>query len=135
MAEIERVNGHRPSGLLHLLDPSLKLAPHPQQDEVDFDLETGLSSIVRLSSKVPEDAFSARALGVEREGNAVLLGKDGILVTIGYLVVDAHAISIQIKGGGKCRQKLWDTTMNPGWHSSMLFRSDNFHCRKLFVSK
>ena len=106
MAEIERVNGHRPSGLLHLLDPSLKLAPHPQQDEVGFDLETGLSSIVRLSSKVPADAFSARALGVEREGNAVLLGNDGILVTIGYLVVDAHAISLQVKGGGKVQAEI-----------------------------
>ena len=89
---------------------------------MDFDLEAGLSSVVRLSSKVPEDAFSARALGVEREGNAVLLGNDGILVTIGYLVVDAHAISLQAKAGGMCRQKLWGTTMNPGWHSSMLYR-------------
>ena len=95
MVELEQVNGHRPSGLLNLLDPSLKLAPHTRQEEVDFDLEAGLSSVVRLSSKVPEDAFSARALGVEREGNAVLLGNDGILVTIGYLVVDAHAISLQ----------------------------------------
>ena len=60
MTETGKINGHRPSGLLHLLDPSLKLAPHPQQDQVDFDLESGLSAVVRLSSNVPEEAFSAR---------------------------------------------------------------------------
>ena len=40
---------------------------------MDFDLVDGLSSIVRLSSEVPEDAFSARSLGTERQGNAILL--------------------------------------------------------------
>ena len=69
------------------------------EDEVDFDLELGLSAVVRLSSNVPEEAFSARVLGTEREGNAILLGKDNILVTIGYLVVDAHTITLQAKGG------------------------------------
>ena len=101
MAGIERVNGHRPNGLLDLLDPSLKLAPHPKQDEVEFDLEIGLSSVVRLSSKVPEDAFSSRTLGTERQGNAVLFGNDGILVTIGYLVVDAQTIALKAKGGSE----------------------------------
>ena len=106
MTGIERVNGHRPSGLLHLLDPTLKLAPHPQKDEVDFDLEIGLSAVVRLSSKVPEDAFSARTLGTERQGNAVLFGNDGILVTIGYLVVDAHTITLQAKGSSEVQAEL-----------------------------
>ena len=41
MAGSKRVNGHRPSGLLHALDPSLKLAPHPTQEDVGFDLDAG----------------------------------------------------------------------------------------------
>jgi len=106
MTEIGKINGHRPSGLLHLLDPSLKLAPHPKENEVDFDLELGLSAVVRLSSNVPEEAFSARVLGTEREGNAILLGKDNILVTIGYLVVDAHTITLQAKGGQKVQAEI-----------------------------
>ena len=73
MAGPQRVNGHRPNGLLNILDPSLKLAPHPTQEDVDFDLVDGLSSIVRLSSEVPGNAFSARSLGTERQGNAILL--------------------------------------------------------------
>ena len=99
MAGIERANGHRPTGLLHLLDPSLKLAPHPKQEDLDFDLNKALDSVVRLTSEVPEDAFSARTLGIEREGNAVLISDDGLLLTIGYLVVDARTITIKANGG------------------------------------
>ena len=106
MAGIEKANGHRPSGLLHLLDPSLKLAPHPQQDELDFDLDMALASSVRLSAEVSEDAFSARTLGTERQGNAVLLNSDGILLTIGYLVVDAHSITLNARGGQQVQAEL-----------------------------
>ncbi len=106
MAGPQRVNGHRPNGLLNILDPSLKLAPHPTQEEVDFDLVDGLSSIVRLSSKVSEDAFSARSLGTERQGNAILLNDEGILLTIGYLVVDAHVIALRASGGQDVRAEI-----------------------------
>lgn len=99
MAEIERANGHRPSGLLHLLDPALRLAPHPHQDDVDFDLATVLSSVVRLSSRVPQEAFSSRMLGTFRQGNGVHIGRDGLILTIGYLVVDATSISLYVTGG------------------------------------
>ena len=71
---------------------------------MDFDLVDGLSSIVRLSSKVPEDAFSARSLGTERQGNAILLDDEGILLTIGYLVVDAHVITLHATGGQDVRR-------------------------------
>ncbi len=99
MSGIERANGHRPSGLLHLLDPSLKLAPHPKQEDVGFDLATTLSSVLRLDSEVPETAYSARTLGTERHGNAILIGDEGYCLTIGYLVVDARRITLAAYGG------------------------------------
>ena len=99
MPSTKRTNGHRPTGLLHLLDPSLKLAPHPKQDDLSFDLYNALDAVVRLTAEVPEDAFSAKTLGQEREGNAVLINEDGLLLTIGYLVVDARSITIKAYGG------------------------------------
>lgn len=106
MAGIKKANGHRPSGLLHLLDPSLKLAPHPRQDEVSFNLENTLNSVVRLSAEVPEDSFSARTLGTERQGNAVLVSDDGLLLTIGYLVVDARTINLHGVNGQDVKAEL-----------------------------
>jgi S1-C subfamily serine protease len=99
MAVIERANGHRPTGLLHILDPSLKLASHPKQENLEFDLFKALDSVVRLTAEISEDAFSAQTLGTEREGNAILISKDGLLLTIGYLVVDARSITIKAYGG------------------------------------
>ena len=95
MAGTKRTNGHRPTGLLHLLDPALKLAPHPKQENLNFDLNDVLNAVVRLTAKIPEDAFSAKTLGKEREGNAVLISEEGLLLTIGYLVVDARSITIK----------------------------------------
>ena len=99
MPGTKRTNGHRPTGLLHLLDPSLKLAPHPKQEDLSFDLYNALDAVVRLTAEIPEDAFSAKTLGQEREGNAVLINEDGLLLTIGYLVVDARSITIKAYGG------------------------------------
>ena len=94
----QRLNGHRPTGLLHLLDPALKLANHPEENNYNFDLYAALDSVVRLESKVPETAFSAQTLGTERDGSAVLINHDGILLTIGYLVLDANSIIIKAYG-------------------------------------
>jgi len=99
MTGIKRANGHRPTGLLHILDPALKLAPHPKQEELDFDLFKVLDSVVSLTSQIPSDAFSAQTLGTNREGNAILINNDGLLLTIGYLVVDAMSITIKAHGG------------------------------------
>ena len=99
MAPIERANGHRPAGLLHLLDPSLRLAPHPRQEEVSFNLDQALSSVLRLEATVPTEAFSAGTLGTERQGNAVVISNDGLVVTIGYLVMDADSVTLIGPGG------------------------------------
>ena len=99
MPSSKRTNGHRPTGLLHLLDPSLKLAPHPKQEDLNFNLYDTLDAVVQLTAIISEDAFSAQTLGQNREGNAILISSDGLLVTIGYLVVDAYSISIRTHGG------------------------------------
>jgi S1-C subfamily serine protease len=68
--------------------------PQPTDDDVAFDLEVGLAAVRSLRSKIPADAHSARNLGTEREGNAVLIDADGTLVTIGYLITEATDIAI-----------------------------------------
>ncbi len=55
--------------------------------------------MVALSARVPEDAFTAEALGVERAGNGVLIREDGIVLTIGYLVTEAEEVHLRTNGG------------------------------------
>jgi len=46
-------------------------------------------SIVKLRAVVPENAFTAGILGSERVGNGVVINSDGLILTIGYLIIEA----------------------------------------------
>src|SRR5437773_5026170 len=64
----------------------------PNAEELRFDLEAALDSMVLLRSEVPEDAFTAGILGTERIGNGVVIRDDGLVLTIGYLITEATTI-------------------------------------------
>ena len=40
------------------------------------------------------DARSSATLGTEREGTGVVIGDNGLILTIGYLIVEAEDVSI-----------------------------------------
>src|ERR1700761_3206468 len=63
----------------------------PNQGDYNFDLDRVLSSVVGLHSIIPQDAFTAETLGVERAGNGVVID-DGLILTIGYLITEAEAV-------------------------------------------
>jgi S1-C subfamily serine protease len=65
----------------------------------DFDLDQRLSSVVALESKVSETAMSARSLGTERVGNAVVIGAEGLMLTIGYLITEADDVTVTTVDG------------------------------------
>ena len=49
-------------------------------------------SIVALRATVPDDAFTASALGTEREGSGVVIRESGLVLTIGYLITEAQEV-------------------------------------------
>ena len=53
-----------------------------------------LAAVVKVEVKVPPNARSASTLGTERRGHGVVIGKDGLIVTIGYLVQEASEIDV-----------------------------------------
>jgi S1-C subfamily serine protease len=68
-------------------------------DEFDFDVETALDAVVALRAEIPADAFTASILGTERTGNGVVIGKDGLILTIGYLITEASEIWVTSSRG------------------------------------
>lgn len=64
-----------------------------------FDLEQALDAVVVLHARVPEDAFTAGALGTERLGNGVVIGASGLVLTIGYLVTEAEEVTLLTNDG------------------------------------
>ena len=67
-------------------------AVQPRAEEVAFDLDRTLSSVVSLRAEIPDDAFTASILGTEREGHGVVIGDDGLVLTIGYLITEAETV-------------------------------------------
>lgn len=67
-------------------------AVQPSGEEFAFDLERTLSSVVSLRTEIPDDAFTADILGTEREGNGVVIGENGLVLTIGYLITEAETV-------------------------------------------
>jgi S1-C subfamily serine protease len=50
--------------------------------------------VVGLKTTIPTNRRSAQTLGSEREGHGVLVGDDGLIVTIGYLIMEADTVTI-----------------------------------------
>jgi S1-C subfamily serine protease len=52
------------------------------------------AAIVKVSVQAVPDARSAATLGREREGSGVVIGERGLILTIGYLIVEADEVSV-----------------------------------------
>src|SRR5246127_1279688 len=72
----------------------------PKPGDCAFDLDRALSAVLGLRATIPEDAFSAASLGPERAGSGVLIRKDGLVLTIGYLVTEAETLWLTSSVGG-----------------------------------
>ena len=64
----------------------------PEPDDYRFDLARALRSVVGVRASVPQDAFTAGALGTERIGNGTVIRDDGLVLTIGYLITEAEMV-------------------------------------------
>ena len=51
-----------------------------------------LNAVVTVESSVPPDARTAGSLGTERLGGGVMIDSDGLILTIGYLVMESTEI-------------------------------------------
>lgn len=69
-------------------------AQQPRPEEVDFDLDLALRSVVNIEAEVPADAFTAATLGTERAGSGVVIRDSGLVLTIGYLVTEAENVML-----------------------------------------
>jgi S1-C subfamily serine protease len=57
-----------------------------------------LRAVVALHVTVPAEARSAATLGRERTGNGIVIDSSGLIVTIGYLIMEASAIEVVADG-------------------------------------
>src|SRR4051812_45795266 len=71
-------------------------APVPAQAR---DLEHLLTAVVRVKTSIEPDGRTVATLGRKREGSGVLIDNNGLVLTIGYLVVEARTAEIGLQDG------------------------------------
>jgi serine protease Do len=62
-------------------------------------LEELLSGVVHMKTFINPDGTTTQSLGREREGSAIVIDNNGLILTIGYLMVEAHAAEVMTNDG------------------------------------
>ncbi len=62
-------------------------------------LDDLVSAVVRIKTFIAPDGTSVSNLGREREGSGIVIDESGLVLTIGYLMVEAHAAEIITNAG------------------------------------
>ncbi len=96
MSSNGKINGHKPERLMRSLgagSESLGVTKLPNY------AEASAAAVTSLRSQVPPDAHTAPYLGTEREGHALVIDEDGLVLTIGYLLLECSEIEIMDPDG------------------------------------
>jgi S1-C subfamily serine protease len=72
-------------------------APPPAQGRQQVTVDA--LSVVKLHSRAVADARSAPTLGRQREGTGVVLDASGLVLTIGYLILEAETVELSTADG------------------------------------
>jgi len=62
-------------------------------------IEELVAAVVRIKTFINPDGQTVQSLGREREGSGIVIDEDGLVLTIGYLMVEAHAAEIVTNAG------------------------------------
>ncbi len=69
-------------------------APQPAAQATIDALTRAHAAVVGVNVTVAEGARSAETLGRQRAGSGVVIGPDGLILTIGYLILEAETIEV-----------------------------------------
>lgn len=78
--------------LLTALVVPVLAAGQPSVDDV-------VSAVVRVDAEIPEKARTATALGTRRQGSGAVIDNNGLVLTVGYIILEAVKLTVQERGG------------------------------------
>lgn len=89
-----------------LLSPPQAFAqdtPAPEENAASekLTIDQMIEPVVRIKVYVDPDARTSQSLGYERDGSGIVIDSNGLVLTIGYLMVEAHTAEIITNDGRK----------------------------------
>ena len=86
-------------GITALLLACTLIGSWPRPAAAQTDLISLLSAVVAVEALVPDDARTAQVLGDQRLGTGIVIDGAGLVVTIGYLILEATDAWVRTGGG------------------------------------
>ena len=80
----------------------LALASGPLGKELDAmsrALHRAQDAVIGVRAVAAENAHSSASLGQVREGSGVVIGQDGVVLTIGYIIIEADQVELLLDDG------------------------------------
>ncbi len=78
-------------------DAAPEAAPPAARSSSDLTVDS--LSVVKVRTKVVANARTMRSLGNQREGTGVVIDSEGLVLTIGYLIVEAETVELSTADG------------------------------------
>lgn len=82
--------------VLFLVPAMVAVGPASAQS---LDPDAVMKGVVAISATIPPDSPSARTLGAERTGTGAVIGADGLIVTVGYTIMEAASVQVTTADG------------------------------------
>lgn len=76
------------------------------RDPGESRMQEAVRAVVGVEAQIPEGARSARTLGTERQGSGVIIGSDGLILTVGYLILEASRVVVTSASGDEIEAKI-----------------------------
>ncbi len=81
----------RSASLLFLV--ALLVVPVPSSGD-DDPIHEALSAVVHIRAEIPPTARTARLLGTQREASGIVIDAEGLILTVGYIVLEAAHVAV-----------------------------------------
>ena len=79
--------------------PEKPAAPARDEEATRRQLEDAAGAVVAVRTRAIGNARSKETLGAERSGSGILIAPSGLVLTIGYLILEADQVEITDSGG------------------------------------
>lgn len=94
-----RFRQHLAMALFGLLLANLALTAPANAQSSANGIDVVLGAVVGIDTLVPDNARTARSLGTLRSGSGVVIDNNGLIVTIGYLILEASSAKVELTDG------------------------------------
>ena len=94
------MNRHRAHSVVWLTVTLLSLVPAYRAALAELDLDKVLAPVIAIEARIPGHARSAETLGTVRGGTGVVIDGADLVLTIGYLILEAESVELLPNGLG-----------------------------------